>query len=347
MPDLWHRLQPAQPDGRDVGYIRPPRRSAPELSLIVRKLQAAPPRRRCPPQHLRLLALDRRGDLRRLVAAHPGCPPDALAVLSADDDTVTVYAALTNPGCPPALLRRAVAAHDNAGIWRAALTNPACPPELFDAATTRFRSGDDHDTRMRHAAASNPGCPQPILLQLTADLSPFVRSAAAANIRDHATVAALTQDSINTVRQGALSNANCPTEKLASAARDGDSWERLVAVSHPGCPAALVGRSASSTHPGLRRAAATNPSCPPETLRLLIEDPDTAVRASATANPSCAPDVIAHAASTDPDLAHVAIKNPRCPTATLVRLSVSEDIAAAETALQTLSRRNVQSPLTS
>ena len=161
----------------------------------------------CPPQHLRLLALDRRGDLRRLVATHPDCPPDALAVLSTDDDTVTVYAALTNPGCPPALLRR---------------------PSRVAAARLR-----------------------PI------------------------------------------------------------------------------------------------PSCPPEALRLLIEDHDTAVRASATANPSCAPDVIAHAASTDPDLAHVAIKNPRCPTTTIVRLSIGEDIAAAATALQTLSRRNVQSLLAS
>lgn len=125
--------------------------------------------------------------------------------------------------------------------------------------------------------ASNPSCPEEILMRLAKDPDPEVRSAVAENSMTPAEILkTLAKDKSREVRESVASNTSTPIETLDIMAKV--SYLREIIAENPSVSITLLEELSISRNENVRLGVAMNPKTPPKILKILAKDPDPGVR---------------------------------------------------------------------
>ena len=301
-----------------------------EAARMLESLAALPSRGRCA-QHA--AALTNQHDASRAqAAAHRAVPPPTVRAaggVTADVSSGAAGWAGRRPGAagiPRAAATRTAVSQDHA--WKTAADPDAAPLVVGRLLAADF----DQSQPLHHTsfyAASNPACPQAILLAATRADTPFgIDKEAAANPSfPSALLAAEAASPRHDVQCGVAKNPGCDEYLLRDLASR--HWEIAVhAALNPACPPDLIEQLSNHDSFPVRLSAAASPHCPPQLVKRLVDESnhDWEARQSAARSPVCPSKMLERlAGDDDADVRSGAASNPRCHQSVLSDLADDND----------------------
>jgi hypothetical protein len=159
--------------------------------------------------------------------------------------------------------------------------------------TESFYSSADSESanEVFKALASNPSCPEEILMKLAKDPDPVVRSAVAENSMTPLEILkTLAKDKSREVRECVARNNSTPGETLNVMAKV--SYLHQTLAENPSISMALLKELSVNRNEDVRSAVARNPITPSEILLVLANDANYMVRHSVAQNPTTPPEAL-------------------------------------------------------